>query len=119
MSMDFIFAVVKVPNDDSQTDRVLIESRLESISEQRLIEVAEWTLGWYDDFTADEVIAAAGEALEYANSDANDFGWFRDSGNRYLVTGGMSGGDDPTEAFRHFRLLDELGIMDDDLWEDN
>lgn len=116
MSADFLFTMIRVPGRESDTDSTKIHARLASISDARLVEAAEWSLGWGGLDDANEVLSAAQAALEYINSEASDFGFWEDGPDRFVLTGGMSWGDEPTEAFRHIRLLEELGITDDTLW---
>lgn len=50
-------------------------------------------------------------AVELVFGGSREIAQFEIGGQVWLVTGGMSGGDDPTDAYRYVALLAESGVM--------
>jgi hypothetical protein len=119
MGADFIFAITPV----TDADREELIRRFDLLSQDELFERAE-NGGFYmfeDDETDEEVTQLIWnhliESIEYLNSDPRDAGGLTIEGRTYAVTGGMSWGDSPTEAFEYIRFLESLGITDDEQYE--
>jgi len=125
MGADFIFATCRRLEDrdaaiglvdqlsDERLDRVV-----DQLSDERLDRV--WGLQTGDAPENDEdrkdedrkaVRLFLKEAVDVACSDRRDLGWFQDSDDQYwLITGGMSWGDDPTDAYQYIMAIAESGI---------
>ena len=120
MSADFIFAIAPLPREETHSE---IAERIHSIPFDELLNRFEGSGTWLpEDRTEGDLDswmrARLEDAWHYVNSDARDFGWWDDgNGHWFVLTGGMSWGDDPTDAFDHIRLLENSGITDDGLWE--
>lgn len=108
MGADFIGAYCKAPKDELTAIKVLADLVI-SLPEESINYFADEVLGcWEDDNKYAVVLNGAVRAFTYLSSYPRDADvWFLE-GNQYWVSGGMSWGDTPTEAFNHIVFLAEL-----------
>ena len=121
MGADFVFAVANITKpkdywldylgemDDGQMESFITES--------------DGFLYWsdnYDDLNLNSpdffqaVAERVSNAIETAYGDSRELGTFRDnSGELWAITGGMSWGDDPTDAFDAVRIFDIFQYWDE------
>ena len=111
MGADFIYAVGEQPTEETR-DKARFVDGIQAIAGLD-------TLGYSpEDFeTPDEargyLIARIDEAIDHLTSGARDYGIMHlpdQFGTPYVISGGMSWGDDPTDACRHIWLLNAVGL---------
>lgn len=59
------------------------------------------------------IVDAVNESYEYEHN--RELGWFIQGEETIVVTGGMTWGDDPTEAFDSVRIFDALQYWDENI----
>lgn len=125
MSSFFLFAICPAPPGDTTLDELtaLVTEQIKNMPPKDLEFVAScvWgdlpsACGLTEDAQSDidYITEAAVEALTYMLDDPYDAGtwtqnWNTPEAKDYWLTGGISSGDTPTEAYDHIRLLAEIG----------
>lgn len=111
MSAGFIFQIAAVPTWTGQE----AADALSALGFKELVDAAEDAGIFYEDDQPafefrGEVYARLIAAKDYCVVDIeypfSDVGWFVDKdGEKFVLSGGMSSGDSPTEAFDHIQVL--------------
>ena len=120
MGADFIMAVADITKTDQYWRDAL--AALSDTDIDAFISHSDQTFEWADrlnvevsdDLTSPEpnlvadVRSAIGDAISTCYSDSRETNWFTDpaTGTRWLITGGMSWGDAPTDAFDDVLIFD-------------
>lgn len=108
MGADFLLtAVPKVTPTQAR-------ERLAQLTDQEVLDAMDVVKGFADDpEEARDYIRYAIDAI-LAGDEPNDTGTLWINHQEYIVTGGMSWGDGPTESFDDIWLLDYSGVCDPD-----
>ena len=116
MGADFIFAVANITEPKEHWQAILGElddGKMDAyITESDPFE--HWTEEYDDlDETSPEFFQAVAErvsdAIETAYSESRELGWFIDNHEeKWAITGGMSWGDEPNEAFRDLCIVNSF-----------
>lgn len=115
MGADFLFAITPYPKDWDA-----VRSRIEQQTPQDCLMFAEDFRGWMEDeYTEDQIVEAIMDELRTAANEMDapyrrDCGDFAVNGKSYIISGGMSWGDEPTDAFSYIWILDWFQVTDDD-----
>lgn len=118
MGADFLLTAVPT------TDPAVARERLDQLSNDQVMDACEAVLGWgvheddidivpnHSDDCRERIRYAIDAVL--AGHEPRDTGILYIDHKTYIVTGGMSYGDYPTDSFEDVALLDYSGICDDD-----
>ena len=111
MSADFVFAVVEI--DRTQDDWQSFVTGMDDDTLRQFITATNDDLYW-DEYFEDpvdmerQVRERLCEAIGICYGGSNEIGYWRDNGREFVVTGGMSWGDDPTDAMADVYMLGVL-----------
>lgn len=113
MGADMLLVYVEIPKDFD-----LARKRIEKLSGDRLYEIADICWGWDKKEiesighveAAQQVRDAIHEALGLLETYRRDISYMTLKGTEYALTGGMSWGDYPTDAFPQLELLAEADV---------
>lgn len=100
------------------TDRETAEKRILSLSNERILEISSDLCDDNDIYDMEESVAAVTyrgrllSDLDYVYGDRRDVGALILDGKNYVLTGGMSWGDDPTEAYWPLARIAETAATD-------
>ena len=126
MGADFIYAIAEWDHD---TDRETIEARVANIPLDHLTTNFELDGLFFteleeleqEEIDEDEALTRLRERImesyDYLAGDYRDTGWFWDGDRQYVLSGGMSAGDDPTEAYEHIRVIAAAGVTENGVWD--
>ena len=113
MGADFIYAVANITEPKEHWQDILGE--LHDGKMEAYINESEPLMYWsdnYDEFDMDSpeffqaVAERVSDAIEEAYGDSRELGWFIDNNKeKWAITGGMSWGDDPTDAFHDLCIV--------------
>ena len=92
-------------------DRHVAEARLKTLSNNVIGAVYNYGDDLEDDDDTDYV-ARAIEDLSWVYADTRQTCIFYIDGKDYVVSGGYSWGDDPTDAYRPLDVISELGVTE-------
>ena len=138
MGADFIHAICPLPKvtddikkeinyridglDEDSIDEVLntfhhdweghVEDRIENALQENHLFKLDSLKETFKKELADEMINEAIEEIIYCN-DRRDIGHLFLEGRWWVISGGMSWGDDTTEAMRYIDILDTSGVLKD------
>lgn len=114
MGADFCYALV----DTSIKKQDLVEY-VKTMSDEDVSKFADYHFGMFaNDYETDEefvtttranIIAFVEEA--YGSENSREVGFFTVKGTTFLITGGMTWGDDPTDAYKAFTVTQELQLQ--------
>jgi len=106
MGADFIFEVVEAGRPIQYWQQILGE--LDDGQVQEFAKMPSLDYLW-DEMTEQQIVERIDEAFKVVyNSDSREIGWFNDEDKRWVITGGMSWGDDPTDCYRDFEIAAEF-----------
>ncbi len=106
MGADFIFAATKMIEDK---DEAL--EKIRTLSHRTLDHVAEFIWGETRPYAEVKDYLRDAVRVGMDEDDRRDTGWMQiTEPGKYIITGGMSWGDNPTEACQPLWALDEAGI---------
>jgi len=112
MGADLTLGITKIERSFEEAVKALKELEPESVYNA----VSYWFD--VDEYDYDEALAKAIECLKevygYYEHGSRDTAVLTLDGKRWLITGGMSWGDDPTDAFRPIALMEDLGVTSDE-----
>ena len=116
MGADFIYAVANITETKEHWQDILGE--LHDGKMEAYIKESDTLLYWSEDYDhldtdSPEFFQAVAErvsdAINTAYGESRELGTFRDnSEEEWAITGGMSWGDDPTDAFYDLRIVDSF-----------
>jgi hypothetical protein len=115
MGADMLLAMVRAPYAADPTTRLTVDQIITATT--RRLDALNWTeladaLDTFDD-PGQTIRERAEEAVAELLGRSRDTAWITIDGKNYIVTGGLSTGDSPTDAYEHVELLDELGIWEE------
>jgi len=111
MSADFVFAVVEI--DRTQDDWQSFVTGMDDDTVRQFIAETNDELYW-DEYFEDpvdmerQVCERLCEAIGICFGGSREVGYWRDNGREFVVTGGMSWGDEPTDAMADVYMLSVL-----------
>lgn len=119
MGADFLYGICEIPVDaqGKSLDAEVVERKLHAVVSAMSAEDVEYMLlERYGEEEGDreELVKKLLESFNYLDAGGRDVGFLELKGTRYWISGGMSGGDTPTEAMDHIWALAELG---DEWWK--
>jgi len=107
MGADFIYHILPLCEITPQRkiELIWVIEKLENTTEARKL---FWDDLILEDMDLDEIKETLIDYIEEYKEFAcrRDVGWLSLNGAKYLLTGGMSWGDDPTDSFKDFEYLD-------------
>ena len=109
MGADFIWGRVEVTEPKSTWLNRILEADIAAFAE-----TTEDDYYWSDSYEEDGLVEGVTEELRtaieicYGYHQNREMGWFIEGDRTYALTGGMSWGDDPTEALRDIWLFDSF-----------
>jgi hypothetical protein len=92
-------------------DRHVAEARLKTLGNDVIGEAYNSDYGLFDDDNTDYVAKAISD-LDYVYLDWRATTLLRIEGKDYVISGGMSWGDYPTDACRPLDVISELGVTE-------
>lgn len=114
MGADFIFAIherIENPED--------LREKAKLLSEEDLDRMAEEVLGTdeHDEHSREHILDLLNQGIDIASGQQRrDTGLVRLRGQDYVLTGGMSWGEDPTEACYPLWALEASGLYREEVW---
>jgi hypothetical protein len=111
MSADFVFAVAEI--DRTQDDWQSFVTGMDDDTLRQFITATNYDFYW-DEFFEDsvnierQVRERLCEAIAVCFGGSREIGYWRDNGREFVVTGGMSWGDEPTDAMTDVFMLSVL-----------
>lgn len=125
MGADFMCAISTLPHTENcWTLDLSVEAALSDIAQKRIAamnsnvvaELAELYIG--EDFEPESLIDEVIKLIWVALGNSRDTTVREIDGKLYLITGGMSWGDTPTDSFDAVGLMGDLGVWDEPLDEE-
>jgi len=127
MGAFFNFAITQLPTfNDGKTIYCItdhpdgveeLEKRAETLTRDRLLDMCSiiWGEDDAEDDRLDEMSETIKGAIDVLNSNRRDVGTLLIDKRVYLLTGGMTWSDDPTEALTPIQILEMAGITEEPL----
>jgi len=102
MGADFIYSVCKVIHTEPSLFKEQVTKHIATLTNEDLEYV--FMVGG-DDITPPEIVDLTLVALGYLSKPYRDFSVMKFGDQEYWISGGMSWGDNPTDAYEHIELL--------------
>jgi len=119
MGADLILVAAAVPQDPST-----VPDRIDTLDSDKLLDLVDDYAPWVmEDKDTDigaiaEIRAYLVEAWDIVSGDRRDVVQMRFDGRWYYLTGGMTWGDDPSDAYDSLNLIGASGVTDDDNYKE-
>jgi len=116
MGATFVFATANITQPKEYWQNYLGE--MDDGQMQSFIDYSDEMFDWenaLDPFSAQDVAERVSEAIEVAYDDfRRDVGYWQEGDTLYALTGGLSWGDEPTDAMRELMIFNYLQVWAED-----
>lgn len=122
MSADFVFAVANITKSEDYWQDYI--SHMDDGHMESFVNETDDQFYWADMFDhpvsdlyshdfLQKVAEHVSAAVTHCYRDERDLGWWKNDGQTFVITGGMTWGDAPTDSFDAVRIFDALQYWDE------